>query len=138
MENKKEPRIVVAAIIRNGKKLLLTKEILESGREFWSFPGGGVNFGESLEEAVKREIKEELGMGIKVEKLLGFKEAIFPKYNYHTVIFFFLATPLNELSIKERKVLEARYFELKEIEKLNLVDSARWAFERLKTEIGEI
>jgi ADP-ribose pyrophosphatase YjhB (NUDIX family) len=77
-------------------------------------------------------------MEIKVEKLLGFKEAIFPKYNYHTVIFFFLATPLNELSIKERKVLEARYFELKEIEKLNLVDSARWAFERLKTEIGEI
>jgi mutator protein MutT len=138
MENKKEPRIVVAAIIRNGKKLLLTKEILESGREFWIFPGGGVNFGESLEEAVKREIKEELGMEIKVEKLLGFKEAIFPKYNYHTVIFFFLATPLNELSIKERKVLEARYFELKEIEKLNLVDSARWAFERLKTEIGEI
>jgi ADP-ribose pyrophosphatase YjhB (NUDIX family) len=138
MENKKEPRIVVAAIIRNGKKLLLTKEILESGREFWIFPGGGVNFGESLEEAVKREIKEELGMGIKVEKLLGFKEAIFPKYNYHTVIFFFLATPLNELSIKERKVLEARYFELKEIEKLNLVDGVRWAFERLKTEIGEI
>jgi 8-oxo-dGTP diphosphatase len=120
------------------KKLLLTKEILESGREFWIFPGGGVNFGETLEEAIKREIKEELGMEIKVEKLLGFKEAIFPRYDYHTVIFFYLATPLNELSIKERKVLEARYFELKEIEKLNLVDSARWAFERLKTEIGEI
>jgi hypothetical protein len=49
-----------------------------------------------------------------------------------------LATPLNELSIKERKVLEARYFELKEIEKLNLVDSARWAFERLKTELWKI
>jgi 8-oxo-dGTP diphosphatase len=138
MESKKEPRVVVAAIIKNGDKLLLTKEIIESGREFWIFPGGGVNFGESLEEAIKREIKEELGMEIKVEKLLGFKEAIFPKYNYHNLIFFYLATPLNELSIKEKKVLETCYFELKEIEKLNLVDSARWAFERLKIELKEI
>jgi mutator protein MutT len=138
MRYKKEPRIIVAAIIRNGNKLLLTKEVLESGRERWIFPGGGVNFGESLEEAVKREIKEELGMEIKVEKLLGFKEAIFPKVNYHTIIFFFLAKPLGDLSIKEKKILDARYFDFKEIEKLDLVDSARWAFERLKSQIKEI
>jgi mutator protein MutT len=138
MRYKKEPRIIVAAIIRNGNKLLLTKEVLESGRERWIFPGGGVNFGESLEEAVKREIKEELGMEIKVEKLLGFKEAIFPKVNYHTIIFFFLAKPLGELSIKEKKILDARYFDFKEIENLDLVDSARWAFEKLKIEFGEV
>jgi mutator protein MutT len=137
MKNKKEPRVVVAAIIRNGNKLLLTKEVLESGRERWIFPGGGVNFGESLEEALKREIKEELGMEIKVEKLLGFKEAIFPKVNYHTIIFFFLAKPLGKLSIKEKKILDARYFDLKEIESLDLVDSARWAFEKLKVASGD-
>jgi mutator protein MutT len=138
MKSEKEPRIVVAAIIKNGNKLLLTKEVLENQREFWIFPGGGVNFGETLEEAMKREIKEELGMEIKVEKLLDFKEAIFPKYNYHTVIFFFLAKPLGELSIKEKKILDARYFDFKEIENLNLVDSARWIFERLKIKFGEI
>jgi 8-oxo-dGTP diphosphatase len=138
MKNKKEPRVVVAAIIRNGNKLLLTKELLESQRKRWIFPGGGVNFGESLEEAVKREIKEELGMEIKVEKLLGFKEAIFPKVNYHTIIFFFLAKPLGKLSIKEKKILDARYFDFKEVENLDLVDSARWAFERLKVEFGKV
>jgi 8-oxo-dGTP diphosphatase len=138
MKNKKEPRIVVAAIIKNGNKLLLTKEVLESKKECWIFPGGGVNFGETLEEAVKREIKEELGIEIKVEKLLGFKEAIFPKVNYHTIIFFFLAKPLGELSIKERKILDAHYFDFKEVENLNLVDSARWAFERLKIEFEEV
>jgi len=138
MKNKKEPRVVVAAIIKNGNKLLLTKETLESGRERWIFPGGGVNFEETLEEAVKREIKEELGMEIKVEKLLGFKEAIFPKVNYHTIIFFFLAKPLGELSIKEKKILDARYFDFKEVENLDLTDSARWAFEKLKIEFGEI
>jgi len=138
MRYKKEPRIVVAAIIRNGNKLLLTKEVLESGRERWIFPGGGVNFGESLEKAVKREIKEELGMEIKVEKLLDFKEAIFPKVNYHTIIFFFLVKPLGKLSIKEKKISDARYFDFKEIENLDLVDSARWAFEKLKSQIKEI
>lgn len=130
--NKKSPRIVVSAIIRKEGKLLLTKEILESGNEYWIFPGGGVEFGESLEEAVKREIKEELGIDIEIEKLMGFKEAIFPKYNYHTVIFFFLANPLKEPSVNDKKILEARYFHFQEIEKLNLVDSARWAFEKLK------
>jgi 8-oxo-dGTP diphosphatase len=138
MKNKKEPRIVVAAIIRNGNKLLLTKEALEDGKEYWIFPGGGIKFGETLEAAVKREIKEELGMRIKIKKLLAFKEAIFPKYNYHTVIFFFLAKSLGRLSIRGRKVLDARYFSPKEIENLNLVDSARWAFEKLKIEFGEI
>jgi ADP-ribose pyrophosphatase YjhB (NUDIX family) len=138
MRSEKEPRIVVAAIIRNGNKLLLVKEILESGREYWIFPGGGVKFGENLEEAVKREIKEELGMEIEIEKLLTFKEAIFPEYNYHTIIFFFLAKPLGKLSIKEEKILDAHYFDFKEIEKLDLVDSARWAFEKLKVEFGEV
>jgi ADP-ribose pyrophosphatase YjhB (NUDIX family) len=138
MEKKKEPRVVVSAIIRNGNKLLLVKEALESGKERWIFPGGGVNFGESLEEALKREIKEELGMEIKVEKFFGFKEAIFPKVNYHTIIFFFLAKPLGKLSVKEKKILDARYFDFKEIENLDLVDSARWAFERLKPELWKI
>ena len=133
MQNKKEPRVAVSAIIRKERKLLLVKEILESGREYWIFPGGGVKFGENLEEAAKREMKEELDLEIEVKKLLGFKEAIFPKYNYHTIIFFFLAKPLGDFLINEKKILEVRYFDLEEIEKLNLVDSACWAFEKLKT-----
>jgi 8-oxo-dGTP diphosphatase len=116
----------------------LTKEVLESGKEYWIFPGGGVKFGETLEEAIKREIKEELGIEIEVKKLLAFKEAIFPKYNYHTVIFFFLAKPLGGFLINEKKILEARYFDLKEIENLNLVDSANWVLKRLKSQIEEI
>jgi len=131
----KGPRVVVSAVIGKEEKLLLIKEILEDGNEYWIFPGGGVKFGESLEDAIKREIKEELGMDIEIRKLIGFKEAIHTKHNYHTIIFFFLANPLGELSINEKKILEARYFNLEEIEKLNLVDSARWAFEKVRSQI---
>jgi hypothetical protein len=49
-----------------------------------------------------------------------------------------LAKPLGELSIKEKKILDAHYFDFKEVENLNLVDSARWAFEKLKIEFGEV
>jgi len=132
MKSERGPR-VVAAVLKDGNKVLLVKEVLESGKERWIFPGGGVKFGESLEEAVKREIKEELGMEKEVEKLLCFKEAIFPQYDYHTIIFFFLAKPLGNFSIRERKVLEARYFDFKEAENLDLTTSARWMLEKLKS-----
>jgi mutator protein MutT len=126
-------RIIVGAIIRKGKKVLLTKEILENGSECWIFPGGEVRFGESLEEAIKREIKEELGMEIKVEKLMDFKEAIFPERNSHVIIFFFLAKPCGNFSVNKKEILDARYFNFEEIENLNLANTDRWAFERLKS-----
>jgi 8-oxo-dGTP diphosphatase len=123
------PRVVASVIIKKDNKLLLVKEILESFKEYWIFPGGGVDFGETLLDAAKREIKEEIGLDIKIKEFLGFKEAIFPKYDYHTVIFFFLAEPLNDKIIKTDKILDVKYFTKEEIENLNLVDSARWILE---------
>jgi 8-oxo-dGTP diphosphatase len=131
MEHEKGPRVVVSAIIRNERKFLLTKETLEDGKEYWIFPGGGVKFGESLEEAVKREVKEELGIEIEIEKLLGFKESIHTNHNYHSVIFFFLAKPRGNFTINDEKILDARYFSLEETKNLNLVESARWVLEKL-------
>ncbi len=60
-------------IIRNGKVLLVA--ISKSGKYF--FPGGGVEKGETLEEAVKREVREETGYNVKVKKFLDFKETFF-------------------------------------------------------------
>jgi|SRR5579884_1387509 len=131
----KAPRVVVSALIKKENKFLLIKEKLEDNNETWIIPGGGVDFGESLEEAVVREIKEELGLDIKVSKFLRFHEAIFPDFGYHTVIFFFLAKPLStEIKIGEEKILDARYFTWEEMKELGLVDSARWLMDDLKGE----
>ncbi len=56
-----EPRIRVSAILRwRGRVLLIRHE--KPGKEYWLLPGGGVNSGESLVDALRRELGEELGI----------------------------------------------------------------------------
>jgi len=125
------PRIISAVVLMKEDKVMLVKEVLEDYNEHWIFPGGGVEFGETLEEASIREIKEELGLDVKIKEFLGFKEIIRTQFNYHTVIFFFIAEPLNGDITRIEKVLDARYFTLSEALGLSIVDSARWAIEEL-------
>jgi 8-oxo-dGTP diphosphatase len=57
-----EPRIRVSAILRWQGRLLLCRHE-KPGKEYWLLPGGGVNSGESLVDALHRELAEELGVG---------------------------------------------------------------------------
>ena len=58
---------VVAAVIRRDGKILITQRLDDVHlARLWEFPGGKVEAGESLGEALRREIEEELGIGIAV------------------------------------------------------------------------
>lgn len=129
----RKPKVVVGVLTQNKNKYLLVRERMESGRDRWIVPGGKVEFGESLLEAAKRELAEETGVKAKSLKFLCYKEAIFPDYNYHTVIFFY-STKTNQKDISddiEGKVQEANWFTKSEILKLPLVESAEWLFDWL-------
>jgi len=70
-------RVRVAGIlIKNGKLLLVAHN--KNNNVYWLLPGGGVDFGESLTEALEREFLEELNIKIKVKDLLLISETIFP------------------------------------------------------------
>ena len=64
----------VATVIRNGDKILLHKSIND---DFYAIPGGRIKIGEDSTSAIKREILEEIGVNIKVNKMIGLVENFF-------------------------------------------------------------
>jgi mutator protein MutT len=84
-------------IIRDGRVLLI-----ERGRQplkgFWSIPGGAVETGETLKEAVRREVQEETGLSVKPMKLVEVFERITRdgrgQVEYHYVLLDYLCRPL--------------------------------------------
>lgn len=66
-------------------QLLLQQRNKEPEKGYWSIPGGKLEWMETFEDAVKREVKEECGVDIKVEKLLGICDHIVKNENQHWV-----------------------------------------------------
>ena len=58
----------IAIIVTDGKVLLIHR--ISHGKEYYVFPGGGVENGETVEQAVLREVQEETSLEVKIEKLL--------------------------------------------------------------------
>ena len=69
---------VVAAIIRKGDRIFATQRGYGEWKDWWEFPGGKIEPGEAPEDALKREIREELATEIKVEDLLTRVEYDYP------------------------------------------------------------
>lgn len=73
-------------------KILLLRRKKDPEAGFWSIPGGAVEFGETFEAAVSREILEETGLKIKVLSLLSLTDHIFPENGVHWITPSYLAT----------------------------------------------
>ena len=81
---------VVAAIIRRGDELFATERGYGDYKDWWEFPGGKVEAGETPEQALVREIREELSAGIRLGRLLKTVEWDYPQF--HLTLHCFLCT----------------------------------------------
>jgi ADP-ribose pyrophosphatase YjhB (NUDIX family) len=76
-----EPRIRVSALLRWEDRILLCRHEKAGRGEYWLLPGGGVNTGESLVDALHRELGEEVGIGedLTFEGPVAIVDSISPK-----------------------------------------------------------
>lgn len=93
---------VVAAVIRNDDKIFATQRGYGEFKDGWEFPGGKIEEGETPEQALAREIKEELDTEIKVGKLIDTIEYDYP--NFHlSMDCFWCEIVQGELELKEHE-----------------------------------
>ncbi|UCG13814.1 MAG: NUDIX hydrolase [Deltaproteobacteria bacterium] len=90
----KRPIVGVGAVIFKDNQVVLARRGRAPAYGAWSLPGGGVELGETLEAAIIREVFEEIGLGIEVEKLVAVLDRIFldeaGQVKYHYVLIDFL------------------------------------------------
>lgn len=87
----------VGALIFENNKILLVERAGEPLKGWWSLPGGVVETGETLEQAIRREIREETGLEVGPLKFLEIFERIMPdaagKPEYHYVLVDYMCHP---------------------------------------------
>ncbi|HEY3182100.1 MAG TPA: NUDIX hydrolase, partial [Gaiellaceae bacterium] len=124
-----EPRVRVSALLRWHERVLLCRQE-KPGKEYWLLPGGGVDGGESIIDALRRELKEELGVSldeVTLEGPIALVDSIAPKWTLatkHVVHIIFGADvsqrSLEDVETSDAAVRGARLFSLDELEDIVL------------------
>ena len=108
---------VVAAIIRKGDKIFATQRGYGEWKDWWEFPGGKMEVGETPECALVREIHEELSAEISVDEFLCTVEYDYP--GFHLTMHCYLCSLVTEaLHLNEHEA--AKWLEKDEL------DSVKW------------
>ena len=108
---------VVAAIIQKENKIFATQRGYGDFKDGWEFPGGKVEDGETPEEAIVREIKEELGAGIIVKKFLVTVEHDYPKFHLSMDCFMAELADGSKMTLLEHEA--AKWLELDNIDSVD-------------------
>lgn len=135
----KPTRAVCIMLKEDNSKVLLMHRI-KNGEEYWTFPGGGVEEGETIEQAVLREVEEETTMQTKISQLLYVHHYETSDQYYYLCQYLGGEPILGDSIEKERmekktsQVYEPNWFDVKDLEKMLLypLEIRDWLIEDLK------
>ena len=120
---------VVAAIIHDAEgRIFATQRGYGDMKDGWEFPGGKMELGETPEEALKREILEELDTKIVVERLLTTVDYDYPKFHL-TMHCFICSVESGSLTLKEHEA--ARWLKLSDIYSVDWLPADRVVVDEL-------
>ena len=120
---------VVAAVIHKDGRIFATQRGYGDWKDWWEFPGGKMEAGETPEEALKREIREELSTEIQLDKLFCTVEWDYQKF--HLTMHCYLCSLLTEaLHLNEHEA--ARWLPKEELDSVQWLPADVQIIERLK------
>ena len=117
METSRKTINVVAALIRDGKRVFATARGYGNYKGWWEFPGGKVEPGENPEDALVREIREELDSEISVDEYISTIEYDYPEFHL-TMRCYWCSLISGDLVLKEAE--DAKWLDVETI------DSVKW------------
>lgn len=122
--------IVVAALIEEPLKgVLLAKRCDGLYKGYWEFPGGKLEEDEAPEEALKREMREELGVEVAVK---GIREVVFYPYHGFNLLLLLYRCELLDGTPRPLGCEEVRWFKWEELEKLEMPPADQELVRRLR------
>jgi ADP-ribose pyrophosphatase YjhB (NUDIX family) len=123
------PLVGAGALVRTGTKVLLVRRRHPPNEGRWSLPGGLVELGEKAEEAAVREVKEETGLDVVLERLLDVATDIHfdsqGRLRFHYILVDYLARPVGgELALNEESS-GCGWFTFAQTRRLEMSDATR-------------
>lgn len=123
---------VVAAIFRKENTIFATEKGYGEFKGYWEFPGGKVEPGESLEEALRREIREELQVEINIEEKFTELDYDYPHFHL-TMHCYFCSVLSGEITLVE--ATDARWLKKEELNTVNWLPADISLIEELKKQL---
>ena len=117
METSRKTINVVAALIRDGKRVFATARGYGNYKGWWEFPGGKIEPGESSEDALVREIREELDSEISVDEYISTIEYDYPEFHL-SMRCYWCSLISGDLVLKEAE--DAKWLDVE------IIDSVKW------------
>lgn len=126
------PKPTATGWFEKGNKILLVQRSLEPGKGAWGTVGGFMEYGETPEQTLMREAKEEIGVDIKIDKFLGTKTDLYDNQQgevYSTLGLVYFATLLSENFKLAEELSDAKWFGKNDLPQDIGFPSTRWLIE---------